>query len=669
MAVLCRRNLIVPAALAAGVLTLARLAPAQSWITFTNETTRLSDPEGNYPELLTDSQEKDFAVGDVDNDGDTDMVVVRKIPYTNPGGRKNYLFLNEGGALVNRTAAKIPQFLDLTNDRDVQLFDADGDGWLDIVTATTFPSTGDPASIKFPRLYMNLGNDANGNWLGFQYNYGDQRIPDFPINTFFCSVAVGDVDQDGDLDLFFVDYAADSSVPDPPGGPLKNRLLLNNGSGFFTDVTATNLLPNSNNLDIRGNGFGTRGKIVDMNGDGWVDLIATDTCSANPRTARVAKNMGSANPPQPGVFQTGSWSNFASGNSVYDIDVGDINHDGKLDFYEVDDGNDRLFLNAGNNLQGNPTFTVVNPAGQTAQTTGQFGGNVYFVDMDGDTWLDAIVCDEDVDLGQGGNRMALLHNLGVGPSWLTEAGDPFTSSGLMGTTDTYDVAILDIDGNGSLDLVVGTKTANKVFMNGSMPDTTPPTIVSTVPANGTRDPRQDRNDSGMLQGALDLSITFSEAVVDQATGGPLTPASFTVALTTNLSGLTPPTITTVTPLSATTYRVKFNQPITPGAWTTVVAHVKDAAGNVIAPNGTSLGFLPADVNADSTANTADILAGVNGLNTCAAAGTCSSPEVLAQYDVNRDNTVSTLDLLRTVQLLNGVNTQNVWNGVSLPAQP
>ncbi|HEY3242130.1 MAG TPA: dockerin type I domain-containing protein, partial [Phycisphaerae bacterium] len=69
------------------------------------------------------------------------------------------------------------------------------------------------------------------------------------------------------------------------------------------------------------------------------------------------------------------------------------------------------------------------------------------------------------------------------------------------------------------------------------------------------------------------------------------------------------------------------------------------------------------------ANTLDLLACVSEINTCVAAGTCGQPAVLAQYDVNRDGNVNTLDLLRIVQLLNGTNTQNAWNGVSLPLQP
>jgi hypothetical protein len=128
-----------------------------------------------------DPDEKAFAWGDVDHDGDVDLVVARKQPFTTTGKRRNVLLLNESGVLVDRTAQYAAQsdvpldlgFLTPTNDRDILLADLDRDGWLDAVTAAT-ESDGDPQHIAYPRVYVNRGEDAGG-WRGFRHEAA--RIP------------------------------------------------------------------------------------------------------------------------------------------------------------------------------------------------------------------------------------------------------------------------------------------------------------------------------------------------------------------------------------------------------------------------------------------------------------------------------------------------------------
>ncbi len=649
-------------------------ALGQGWITFENETATRIAAEPGFPynpasdNPLTDTDEKDYGVGDFDNDGDADLIVVRKQPRTTQGKRKAYLFLHEDRVLVNRTGQYAPQLLDPANNRDIAVVDVDGDGWLDLVTAVTFPVDGDSASIKMPRVYMNLGADANGDWLGFLYTYVDQRIPDFPQDPFFNSVAAGDLDDDGDPDLFFADSAADSSVPDPPGGPLKNRLLLNDGDGFFTDVTQTNIIDSGASLLV-GSGFGTRGRLADLDDDGDADILACDACSASPRTIRFAQNDGSA------IFTV--TSNLTIGHAAYDFDTGDLNQDGLLDFYETDAGSDRVFLRVGTTGGGLPTFTNAIVAGQVSSTTTGFGGNVYLRDLDSDGRLDALVCDEDIDLPQGGNRMSVFHGIASSP-WLTGLGDPFVlgSSACTEppcTRDTFDAAILDIDLNNKLDLVVGTDTGTKVFLQPPIippgPDVTPPAVASSDPADGTVDHLQDQTPAGEPQGISHVTIAFNEVVRDATTDGPLSPVTFSIALSTNLVGLTPPAVMDVTPGLGGAYVIDLDLPIPAGAWTTITVNVEDLAGNAIAAGAVDLGFLPGDVSGDLITNTQDLLATVAGLNTCAAAGACSTPAALAELDVNRNGVANTQDLLRVIQLLNGVSTQNPWNGVALPPQP
>ena len=64
-------------------------------------------------------------------------------------------------------------------------------------------------------------------------------------------VAVGDIDNDGDQDVYLTRYGAD-------------QLFLNDGTGRFTDITAQ--------AGIENVYWSTAVAMTDLNGDGWVDL-------------------------------------------------------------------------------------------------------------------------------------------------------------------------------------------------------------------------------------------------------------------------------------------------------------------------------------------------------------------------------------------------------------
>jgi hypothetical protein len=80
-------------------------------------------------------------------------------------------------------------------------------------------------------------------------------------------------------------------------------------------------------------------------------------------------------------------------------------------------------------------------------------------------------------------------------------------------------------------------------------------------------------------------------------------------------------------------------------------------------------WLPGDVNLDGTANTSDLLTLVLRIND----GSANVAGNLARYNIDRStgagSQVTTADLLRLVQLLNGVNTTQAFNGATVAACP
>jgi hypothetical protein len=212
------------------------------WVQYANQTgTRLSaDPTVG----TADTQEKDYAVGDFNRDGWTDLVVVRKQPFTTAGKARGVLFMNENGVLTDRTStlasASSPAFpsdqglMQPINNRDVVVADFNNDGWPDFATAVTI-SDGDPKNISHPRIFMNQGAPG-GTWLGFRFE-GERSPQLFVLNGDgtpnlanpspgrFCSIAAGDVDNDGDMDLYLGDYdGGTGTAGEPAGKDINDRL-------------------------------------------------------------------------------------------------------------------------------------------------------------------------------------------------------------------------------------------------------------------------------------------------------------------------------------------------------------------------------------------------------------------------------------------------------------
>jgi hypothetical protein len=407
---------------------------AGDWVNYANETNTRMVAVSSIGSA--DTVEKDLIAGDVNRDGAVDLIVVRKVRFSNPGGLANVLFLNNHGTMEDRTSTYIPGFADLTDDRDVALVDVDVDGWLDIVTVTTFSHQ--------PRVYMNRGADLNGTWLGFAYVEDDHRIPDFLIGPKFCAVGTGDVTGNGFPDLFFVDYDND----------LEDRLLINDGTGFFTDETAARMT-----AAMSESVFGTDSHIADMNGDGFLDIVKNSASGNNAPPG--------ATPPAVRILYNDGTGNFTSMDSPYTespymVELGDLNQDGRLDFYVVDDGQDSYLYNTGNAGPNNHAQFSRNILSSSPGTE-DFGGNTKIADLDGDGILDILVTDVDTDIAGCDRRMVILRGEGTAPA-ITYS-DPLNGASREWLpTGTFDVEIFDIDHDGNQDIWAGICDGNRIFM-------------------------------------------------------------------------------------------------------------------------------------------------------------------------------------------------------------
>jgi len=503
------------------------------WKSFVKSPASLDAPTISSPNIETDL---DWA--DLDKDGWEDLVVVRKQPYTSVGKRTNLLLMNENGVLTDRTtqyasASDIDAGFDTpTNDRDVVIADLDGDTWLDVITATTI-SDSDPKSVGHPRIYMNLGNDGGGNWLGLSHE--DARIPQLiqyssglARNPRFCSVDAADIDGDGDMDLYFGDYDSSGAggSGQPPNLDMNDRLLVNDGNGFFTDQSQTRMTD-----QMLLSAFSAAVSFDDMNGDGFVDLVKQTALQAPQYVAISYNNLN-------GLSGHGNYNSFdnngVGSGAPYHIDTGDLNNDGKLDIITSDDGADRYRLQTGLDVLGRAEFSGGNGYSFLVGGDDGFASNNMIIDLNGDGWADTIHADIDVDIPSNQRRMHIYHNtapeVGAQPGdhvVLLEEREMASDNGWIGAKGlleedleaTHDFAVFDINLDGATDMVISRVDSTEVYL-GAAP------VCQT--------------DLGFGDGNVELSICGDDLALDGSTaimaitgGAPNSPVLLPVGLVNN----------------------------------------------------------------------------------------------------------------------------------------
>ena len=180
----------------------------------------------------------DLEFADVDNDADLDVLVSCK---RCPGG---YLFRNDGTGTFTDVPGGLPQY---TNNYEYELMDLDGDGFLDIVTINDGEILKEQSSNRREHVFRNDGKgrfrDATAQWWAPAENIGEDDN----------MVAFLDFDADGDADFVI----GSLSGPD--------RLLINDGKGHLT--VATDVFSGPDTPGTLGIALG------DLDGDGRMDVV------------------------------------------------------------------------------------------------------------------------------------------------------------------------------------------------------------------------------------------------------------------------------------------------------------------------------------------------------------------------------------------------------------
>ncbi len=170
---------------------------------FTQDEVWLGDGSGRFTDVTmthvpaNNNRGYALALCDVDGDGDLDAVV--------GNDAQNYVYVNDGTGRFRELLGALPNGVGRT--RDIVAVDIDGDQDLDLVWADL-----DGNAI--------LINDGQGRFTDVTSARYPPMIP-YPTGL---HVTAGDVDNDGDQDLFFAAHAGRS-----------NMLFLNDGRGFFSD--------------------------------------------------------------------------------------------------------------------------------------------------------------------------------------------------------------------------------------------------------------------------------------------------------------------------------------------------------------------------------------------------------------------------------------------------
>lgn len=396
-----------PVCLASSMLLAVSLVGSANSVTLSPSFT---DAGAGLPTVIFGSA----AWGDYDNDGDLDLVLTG-LDGSTPTSR---IYRNDGGTFVDIGAGLIG-----VRSGSVAWGDYDNDGDLDLAIS----------GLSTSGLITRIDRNDGGTFVDIGAGLPGVSSAGPPA---YHSIAWGDFDNDGDLDLLITGQAV--------SGPI-SRIYRNDG-GVFTDIAA----------GLPGVGFSSVAW-GDYDGDGHLDFALSGKDNAGVAITRVFHSSGGPSP----TF-TGSGVGL-TGTYVGSVAWGDYDNDGDLDLLTNGTDGSNSICRIDRNDSG--TFTDLG-----AGLAGAVPGQAEWADYDNDGDLDVLVA------GSGGATRIYRNDGGA----FVDAG-----AGLPALTGPGAGSWADYDHDGRLDVLLLGAPGTVLYRSSGGTANTAPNAPTQLSVNRT----------------------------------------------------------------------------------------------------------------------------------------------------------------------------------------